>query len=813
MSYDYDALVQDFWKARKAAKEATDPSNAATAWMEAVQAAETLSQHCPLTPLLWMQYAHAAHHISPELELPILQLGLLEFPGAAILHLRAVAVAAGSPSSSSVIDSAIAAVQLGSHRNQDGYVLQLFQHWLATSSSPSDVLVARSRVPMKHGNETLHEEALQYLNDAAADDDTAKKTLAALDEGRRWEARVLGSLSQHDDAIDAAMDQQGILDPSASSTSSTLCLDWDTVLENATYHMGLGGFAVARAFLQYAKEAQSLRLAKTEQFSTHQLAFAMYERGIAECPTVESLWVNYIVDLTRSPEGLGSLKSVTARAVRNCPYSIALAQHQLYATEKLATNQRAIVDPDELFQVAKDCLDRKFLPTDTAPLALFLSVTKVIKRRILWLIAQETETRKSKKDLAYDDAEPLPRKEPKATEVAASLSETASTEIEDLIADLRDLYDEAEHMLPNTTSKAEWRKDRATSETFLLTPLSSAADDPSATFSSSTTILKSFEMAVKAHSPPHPNIYLAYIQQYSVLCPVQMNPKDVLRRIRRVRFLFRSAVEVAGLKNLLNVNKVQYIDALKNLQNSWLEWEHTFGSERSVFRAKDASKRKLEKLLVALDEDQGMIPTASLTNGQKGQSHASPDTSSETCRPLKRQRTGEKKEGETNTAGTVTIGALEHPAHPFTVRVSNINPQSQDMDIVDVLRPKCGQIVHARIVRHKDSSKSKGWALVQFEEKSSVEEALALGGVVGLHEKLLTIERSQLPAVGIVPPGKHRVNPRGAGKSSKRNEKRRSRNQDSANRQDESNATQHTNTSNPLPFQPRSLARKKKPTT
>ena len=70
-------------------------------------------------------------------------------------------------------------------------------------------------------------------------------------------------------------------------------------------------------------------------------------------------------------------------------------------------------------------------------------------------------------------------------------------------------------------------------------------------------------------------------------------------------------------------------------------------------------------------------------------------------------------------------------------------------------------------------NKSKGWGLIQFEERESVNKALALNDIVGLHEKLLKIDRSHMPAASLVPPGMHRVGEYGQGKVSKRNEKKR----------------------------------------
>ena len=119
---------------------------------------------------------------------------------------------------------------------------------------------------------------------------------------------------------------------------------------------------------------------------------------------------------------------------------------------------------------------------------------------------------------------------------------------------------------------------------------------------------------------------------------------------------------------------------------------------------------------------------------------------------------------------TVKIGKIEHKAHPFTVRISNLAQETGEMDLVENFRPKCGAIVHARIMREKNirhKGESKGWGLVQFEERESVEKALALSDVIGIREKLVQVDRSHVPAVGLVPPGMHRPAPKAHGKPKK----------------------------------------------
>lgn len=111
--------------------------------------------------------------------------------------------------------------------------------------------------------------------------------------------------------------------------------------------------------------------------------------------------------------------------------------------------------------------------------------------------------------------------------------------------------------------------------------------------------------------------------------------------------------------------------------------------------------------------------------------------------------------------------------HPYTVKITNIPVEAEDMDLVDAFKKRCGNIVHARIIREKGrKGRSKGEGLVQFEEKESVEKALLLSETVGIHEKLICVVRSHLPAISLVPAGRHRVVDKGIGKKSKLNAKK-----------------------------------------
>lgn len=173
---------------------------------------------------------------------------------------------------------------------------------------------------------------------------------------------------------------------------------------------------------------------------------------------------------------------------------------------------------------------------------------------------------------------------------------------------------------------------------------------------------------------------------------------------------------------------------------------------------------------------------------------------------------------------TILIGGLKYPVHPYTIRLSNLSLSTQDMDIVDFFQSTFPQhrIVYCRILREKHhqkqqhhqqqqhnsidtKGKSKGVALIQFEEKESVQHIFSENKKNnnmsssssnnnvdhdGDHEMKdgdddiiisflldgneLKLEPSHIPAVSsIVPPGMHKVNPKGQGKRSKYNENRK----------------------------------------
>ena len=131
---------------------------------------------------------------------------------------------------------------------------------------------------------------------------------------------------------------------------------WKEILngDNGGCWMGLGGSQTANAFVQYAQACFRYRIRNqdddemdketqaTLQNRIQNMATSVFERGIAECPTVDSLWLfylrrlNYLINQNSNADQrqekmrrLTKASGVVDRAIRNCPYSIELVKVKL----------------------------------------------------------------------------------------------------------------------------------------------------------------------------------------------------------------------------------------------------------------------------------------------------------------------------------------------------------------------------------------------------------------------------------------------------------------------------------------------------
>lgn len=863
MSYDYNELVNTIATARRAAETATDASERLPLLQKAMETCETLSGHCPMTPLLWMQYGETSEEFmlaaSEEGEreqarlvrLQVLELALQEFPGSALLQLHYVQQNLWfeqefgfTGKTMEAVDVALEAVGRGSHANEGpSWIVALYRIKAELCCRPkvddkalSQSFLSRASVPLKEGNDGLSSEWNTFAKEHNVH--SPEQVAQALDKARLRVAKVFGRYSSIEDDIDAIMAREGILARHAVQELAGGALDtpedWKAILRSReqTYCMGLGGSETAKAFIKYAltlsnsgrrgrdddedEDDEEAQLVKSMRQSLPSLVTAVYERGIAECPTVEQLWMSYIRHLTErlsneTPPSIEAprLQSVLQRAVRNCPYSIALVQEQLKSVLVLADHNCVVVDPDQLLDTVQKALDTKFFVTPTACMELHMTAVCVVKRRILALLSS---CEKRAKPLAYDDEEDTKKAKgakPTQIEEDSDKLELVLQESQDLLEDLGDMYDKVDERLRKLHSSwSEGRsmvwQERALTDSYLIQPLLAVENGGQRVQQDDT--LGFWEKAIRIHNPPHPHVYLNYIQHFKSTIPAMTMPQ-VVSRLRKIRFLFHKAVEAVGRPKSSNASVPDDIEAdFARLAQDWVEFEKVVGSDRSQGRAAKAIDKKRQRL--------ALRKPPSSQAAVKRPHEASKETEPEE-KPRKKQKVAkEKPEREqhendgpleppldaserkapvvttTNTKGSndaphhgetkparashkVKVGNLEYPAHAFTVRVSNLSPDVQDMDLVDCFRAKCGAIVHAKIIRDKHTGQSKGWGLVQFEECDSVEKALALDDVIGLHEKLVKVERSHMPAVTLVPPGMHRVNPKGEGKVSKRNQKRR----------------------------------------
>ena len=886
MSYDYNALVTSITTHRTAAIAAVarnDDDKFKQHIQEALQVFDTLSSHCPMTPLLWMQYAYDFYQmmasiaiaskstaVARQTRLETLEVGVEAFPGSAVLNLHYCELLVENllmtQKEQSTQDKkemyndddietiqvallkAIERVGSGSHRTEGEIVAQLYRlyaFFALNIQKSSDAALAswlqRAKTPMGDANSTLVEEVRDFFSNANLPQATLEEFMPALDDARRWEAKAFSSLQSCEEDVTVAQVQDGIAwnsvvdftpplvdedKPFAFVTTNTGFED--TVLKGQeqpqNYWNGLGGAATAKAFLQYTTTCRKFRFPRDDgdddrnddddeksvfskqefQRKQYQLIVSVFERGIAECPTVEGLWLAYLKHMTwlwnNAPKYAPlpqAFRALTLRAVRNCPFSSALVQQQLHVALLLSNGDDSdfVLDPEDLLSIVTAALDSKFILAPIQAYDLFMTAIKVIQRRILSILATSTlghdPHNKTKGGipvlLEYDDAQLIPSKAPKANTkdtlglVAPVLDEETWTEIRDDCEEIRDMFDEAlKRLAKDHTSWTEGRcilqEHWGRIEQLVVGPLlaiRSPANTGHAGASNgdvSQTPLGHLEKAIRLHNPPHPDSYRNLI--HHVLhhgasqhpnAAADWSPGDVVARLRQVRGLFQKAVQSCGKGKSNDTTSAQeggtdimelrdYETALTNLCYEYQEFERLFGSEQSLANATRLIQTKLQKIAARSHQQLSRENALPL---KKRKLSAGEDQD-----PLsKRHKTeSEAQQNQNKKTHKVKVGHIFHKAHPFTIRVTNLAAETDEMDLVQAFlhEHNCGTIVHVRIPREKHAkgnNASKGWGLVQFEERDSVEKALQFSSKMELDGQILTIERSHVPAVGIVPPG------------------------------------------------------------
>jgi RNA recognition motif-containing protein len=634
MAYDYDGLVSEIAASRKLAREAEaelkamadDADETARSSKEldllkhlsiSVDTFEVLSKHCPMTPLLWMQYSLDTYELMKvikkqddpeifsrpdsyvhlreivEMRIQLLELGLHEFPGSAILRLHhaELVFASGKMQSQSqspeqqglgkeeqekykkMLDDAIEAVGHGAHRNESRLVVELYklrcdyEQQCVTEDEATTAIVAdglsrlflqRAETPMNDGiNAGLGE---QYVTYCGGNNNkwTKATTVSEIESRRRLEAKHYGFLVTYEDDIDVALKHEsgvsnrddGIERWMAATAEAQevagndsdfydILRKWKAIIDvdNNGSWMGLGGPQTANAFVQYAQTCFRYRSrkrnfddddeknAKALEEKIQNLAVSVFERGVAECPTIESLWLSYLrrlnylivgkeedaVDQQRQQqrqELLTKASSVVDRAIRNCPYSIELVKAKLKLVLAMANAKMLYLDPEELLTklIVKETLENGFIiqlegesNNPSTAIELFRSLLDVVRHRILFVLAETAQTKVTAKKnvgkgtvttiLNYDDPESIQHilSSQKQAPTTGEMGEEVLQELEDLCNDLREIYDEADSYMRKNHKKyrsdddhtivtveegrAALAKDRAVTESHLVAPL------------------------------------------------------------------------------------------------------------------------------------------------------------------------------------------------------------------------------------------------------------------------------------------------------------------------------------------------------
>lgn len=454
-------------------------------------------------------------------------------------------------------------------------------------------------------------------------------------------------------------------------------------------------------------------------------------------------------------------------------------------------------------KIVEPALSSKFLQENCATSFLYTSILSLIQQRILHLLATGIPKLKS-----FDESlDPSKSNTLRQNFLESPLPEAVWSEIQDLVEDWLEMSTTMEEGLAKEKGKAAQTarslivEHRAIVMEHIMLPI---RNSPS--FSSQVPVengvdevSKALQKAARLQNPANPDTQLSYILHYflkSSLVKAPMHPSDVAIRLCHVRFLFQRALQFCGPvdDSLSTLFQRDYQTSLRNLCEEWLQFERRFGSMESLKYATKTAQRKIEKLLQSAEKASGKKRDAHEALGEESpaEMHFESEQSTKRAKSLpeeskvllqdsqdpKRDSSPDSAEESRDKTKPklfhVVVGNMKYPAHPFTIRVFDLSEDVEDMDLVDLFqasKAKCGNIVFARILRDR-SGKSKGWGLVQFEERESVEEALKLSETIGVKGKLIKVQRSHMPAVlGLVPTGKQRVNPLGEGKASKRNAK------------------------------------------
>lgn len=527
----------------------------------------TLSDHCSMTPLLWLQYAQESIAVDKSLALAkeIGELALDEFPGCALLWIFYFDVSAATD-----LDSESSGeMRINAMKNLKGLqttpfiMLEFYRFAAKCFPSKAEEIYIKRAYSLLHGNESIVSEMQSFVKENG---NISPKTFSAVDDGRKFVSQNLSILNRYEEDVVASMTRETIQlpptfsfldylaekDRDALKHTHQLHYNWQGIIDamggiEGQILMGCGMMQSASSFLNYIQGLfQHIKLlkkqAQKEEKSGDQEGFKdttdlislftdfiapVYERAISECPTVEMLWEKFVKHLmyifhdeessntpARRADVLIQLQNITSRAVKNCPYSLKLFSMKMQVVAKEVEAGQKLLEPDDLMKIVSEAVDGKFLPDRKSHLDVHLSACRVVKRRILHLVSKATSS------MSYDESERLDKESKKKRrrgedvelkQFTAPLEGDAEQEVHDLIEDLRDMFESTDAFLrKHYTEWTEGRyllyREKANIEAYICSPL---VDDCAR---SSEIVVKCFEKLVRIHNPPHPNVWRDYIR-------------------------------------------------------------------------------------------------------------------------------------------------------------------------------------------------------------------------------------------------------------------------------------------------------------
>ena len=561
-------------------------------------------------------------------------------------------------------------------------------------------------------------------------------------------------ISQHEVAIQAFMYSDKIIDITDVEGGSMPDREEDS--EHMPL-MGVASEATSTAFIAYAQEFQKQKHCQTMPSMT----ILIYERALSECITHEGLWVSYILHLLREKKYEQAI-SICRRSCRNCPYSTRLFALNMQSVHIATAYSNKEFDSNLILDIAKAAFDLRFFPGDKDDyLEIYLEYVRTIRRELLRVAFAGSNDENALNNVGFFKYSPA-----------------FEEKIYNLVSDLRQAYDHVDTFVKQNYKnwnhgRSRIFSDRAYCEAFLI---------PFIYFEASTNKDRDryFKAAINI-DPANGQVWSDYVKHmYMNSCyfenckSISLSPLILRAFINKTRDCFH--------KGLSSLSKARNVRDIERLSNDFLNFERMHGTADECMNAVKFVRGRIKGLGLMLNSS---LITATVCQkpqafheGSMGNKRKIDDDDDEN---IVHNSGGEHecKRSKSNKVQTEKKLSLkvekEKGVHPYTVKITNLSKETQDFDLVELLRERCGNIVHARIIREKGKrhfGESKGEAFVQFEEKISVKHALELSDNIGIHERLIKIEQSFHPAVQIVPPGRHKVVEKGKGKNSKYNERR-----------------------------------------